>query len=205
METKEKLLKLINSCLEKKSMYNNEDKDHHCIHHNESERSDRNNRVELKTELDKDALYSVDYSTRSKYEDELQKNLTRECISYPDNINIKFDAEPPITIYMSKKDIGEIKICDKIFLSRESYTVHEEIKTFWGKKKTIEHYRKKEILITANEIKMEFIGAIVMGELRCEITLDEFKALSTKFKEKKKEFTNVKYTDILDDRISRYC
>lgn len=205
MENKEKILKLINSCIENKTFYNHNNKERHCINHQDWDYEKRNKEIKFSHSDGSDKIYDVSTESRLKYENELTQKFEYEVIKVPNFIVINFDETPPIEIGYMKKEGDIRKLHDKLFLSREDFIHTEEVENFWGKKKTIERSHKKEIILSVNEIALTYVGQITLGKLKIEITLDEFREISKKIKENKVKFAQVKYTDILDDRLKRYC
>jgi len=204
METKDKLLKLINSCIENKAMYNSDNKEKDSISHSEHLVYDRKNIIELSS-YEENKVYDVDYSTRCAYIEEMQKKISQEKQEHPATIEIKFDAEPSIFICYATKVIKKNSICDKEFLAREMVNGTRQVKNFWGITRTEAYSYKPKIFLTVWDVEYDFYATIKMGGISIDITLEEFKELSKRIIENRKRFIESKHDDILNDRIKRYC
>ena len=197
MENKEKLLKLINACIDNKKFYNNAENRNFSIEH--SQYKQERNTAELVLEYRSNEQRYVKYEDRCKYlqDNALNSNL-KQVVKFPQAIKIAFDSEPPIMIVIGSRITKTEKVSDVEFKSGEGKWEEKEVSSFLFFKKKIKVQTYEKVPMIAKIDYLEYYPVITMGEMKAEITLDEFEELSKRILENKikEKFPQVVYVDI---------
>lgn len=212
MESKEKLLRLINACLENKNFYDKYTSEFL------KQKVDQRNSIDLfgskcyrKHVIDFRQDESVTKSFNMSYAqyDEIFKineNLYKtkekennECIKTA-GFQVNFNDMPPILVYANLIDV-EVENKHININDVESFP----IKNFWGKIIRVEErktgYSVKFLLRVTKELpKFE----ITSGSIKVEITEDEFNALIEKYKSNKEKFEKEIDEQVIEERLKYY-
>lgn len=207
METKEKLLTLIDNCLEKSEFYDKYTDPSRQLKVNQG----TNINMLGTKQVDKYNIYFGQYEAATQpfnmhYEQyntifDLNKKQYQGLYTFPNSgLIINFCDLPPISV--------DARCSEEVIESRYidiNDVESVKVKNFWGKTLKVEDkptgYTVKFLLkITKRTPKFE----IVSGTIREEITEQEFNALIEKYKANKEVFEKKIDEQIIDDRLRYY-
>ena len=209
METKESLLKLINTCVDNKQFYSQNNKE--CIESYAS-LSKRHRYLDKVFYETVNRIFYLANSTedhRKIYDsDELTVKIsglenskyTKTCELYS-GLYITFEDTPSINIRVKGDDtITEIS---EFLINEIEYKLKKSWK-FWKEGEGIKIPTGKKILFKVKETKTEYCYEITSGSINENISIEEFEKIMEKYKENKVKFARLIDEEKIQERLEKY-
>lgn len=206
METKDKLMSLVNSCIDNPNFYNNHSDKPPIIKHYDSKNVFYSSKLFLDYKNSEEFFKkSTSYDERERYILNELKSYKRDSIKVPSEICITFENEPPIKIFAYSKGISREKKKEKTFLTVDKFMTVKEKVIMGIFKKMEEVYERQEVVMELFQENLETKLMIQMGNLKENITLEEFETFSKRIIENTKKFKISEDLKILDERMDDFC
>lgn len=197
MTKREKLLELVNACIDNKVFYKLGSKEQIIpsyvgeFHFNV-----------VNSELDYKFLADYFfYLNLTKIKDEVRKNISEDKIELMSNLKISFEDEPPINFsvkynIISEKNIRNVEI--------ESNKVESTVITsgFFKRKKIINFLKKVDVKF--NHTVYDFTIKVEFNSIVIEITTEEYCSIVKRYEENKIKFLNENDMDKIEERIKKF-
>lgn len=202
MEAKEKLLKLINACVDNKEFYKENGENQLIIDYKVRYRF---NDIDLEYDYKRNSMgfNSKFYENYSSLREKLMKSISDEGIETYNKIIINFIDEPPITFQIRRVEKQRKPLDTCLIETSETIVDIVETKGFWGvKKNTFEKF--KEVEVKPFHVVNEYVAKIAFNSITCEISMDEYKDIGDRIQGNVDKFKTENDMDKLEERIQKF-